>query len=34
MTWEVRAESALAMLLVRDQEIEDLQRKIRDGDIQ
>ena len=33
MTWEARAEAALAMLLVRDQEIEDLQRKIREGEI-
>jgi hypothetical protein len=34
MTWEARAEAALAMLLIRDQEIEDLQRKIRERQIQ
>jgi len=34
MTWEVRAEAALALLMVRDDEIEELRRRIQQGEIQ
>ena len=34
MTWEARAEASLALLIVRDDEIEELRRKIRDREIQ
>ena len=34
MTWEGRAEAALALLIVRDDEIEALRRRIQGGKIQ
>jgi hypothetical protein len=34
MTWEARAEASLALLLVTDKEIEELRRRIREGEIQ
>ena len=33
MTWEARAEAALALLIVRDEEIEQLRRRIQRGEI-
>jgi hypothetical protein len=33
MTWEGRAEAALALLIVRDEEIETLRRRIQRGEI-
>jgi hypothetical protein len=34
MTWETRAEASLALLIVRDDEIEELRRRIQRGEIQ
>jgi hypothetical protein len=34
MSWEARAEAALALLIVRDDEIEALRRRIQRGEIQ
>jgi hypothetical protein len=34
MTWEARAEAALALLIVRDDEIEVLRGRIKQGEIQ
>jgi hypothetical protein len=34
MSWEGRAESALALLIVRDEELEELRRRIQQGRIQ
>jgi hypothetical protein len=34
MSWETRAEASLALLIVRDDEIEELRRRIRQGEIQ
>ncbi|HEY7248902.1 MAG TPA: hypothetical protein VIG37_00280 [Methylomirabilota bacterium] len=33
MTWEARAEASLALLLVRDEEIEILRGRIQQGEI-
>lgn len=33
MTWEARAEASLALLLVRDEEIEALRSRIQRGEI-
>lgn len=33
MSWEARAEAALALLIVRDDEIEALRRRIQRGEI-
>jgi hypothetical protein len=33
MSWETRAEAALALLIVRDEEIEELRRRIQQGEI-
>lgn len=34
MSWEARAEASLALLIVKDNEIEDLRRRIQEGKIQ
>jgi hypothetical protein len=34
MSWEARAEAALALLIVRDDELEELRRRIQRGEIQ
>ncbi|HKX01963.1 MAG TPA: hypothetical protein VFD73_18315 [Gemmatimonadales bacterium] len=34
MGWEARAEAALALLIVRDDELEDLRRRIQRGKLQ
>jgi hypothetical protein len=34
MTWEERAEAALALLIVRDEELEALRGRIERGEIQ
>jgi hypothetical protein len=34
MSWEARAEASLALLIVRDDEIEELRRRIQAGEIQ
>jgi hypothetical protein len=33
MTWEERANAALALLIVRDNELEELRRRIQRGEI-
>jgi hypothetical protein len=33
MTWEARAEASLALLIVRDDELENLRQRIERGDI-
>jgi hypothetical protein len=34
MSWEARAAAALALLIVRDDELEELRRRIQAGEIQ
>jgi hypothetical protein len=34
MNWEARAEASLALLIVRDDELEELRRRIQLGEIQ
>jgi hypothetical protein len=34
MSWEARAEAALALLIIRDDELEELRRRIERGEIQ
>jgi hypothetical protein len=34
MSWEARAEAALALHIVRDDELEELRRRIQQGEIQ
>lgn len=33
MTWEERAEASLSLLVVRDDELEELRRRIQQGEI-
>jgi len=34
MTWEARAEASFALLIIRDDELEELRRRIQRGEIQ
>jgi hypothetical protein len=34
MSWEARAEASLALLIIRDDELEELRRRIQRGEIQ
>lgn len=33
MSWEARAEASLALLIVRDEELEELRRRVQEGEI-